>query len=485
MRAAQDPARFPGKRRGLGMIRVSKERDGMTSPEVQRHAIQSFADANNIDILSWVEGIDESGSRKKSAWWPRLDQSVARLVSGEVDVIVVWKFSRTGRNRLKWAIALDNVDAAGGAILSASEPLETKTAAGKFARGMLGEMNAYQADLIGETWMDAHARRFREGKPINGKPRFGYVYDMESKTFLPDPVTGPVLAATYRRYIAGESVYHLVRELNTGSTRPVGGYGAKGDGLWSDRTLRRVLDSGFAAGLINYHGETKRGIHEPLITPDEWDAYQEARGRRRVYRRGERSLYQFSGMIWCECGSKMHGGAHGADRARAYRCRYGKEKGIHDGGYVQEALIEKAVRAWLIEREARVKKETATALAHRPQQTDVDPSAELRARLAKLANKQVMLLEQRIEIGMPQDAYETLRDRYLAEQASLQQELRTVQVRVTAPIRVLPVLLERWDDLLIEERREYLRAIISRIVVSPGRPAARRIDVYGHDDPSE
>lgn len=463
------------------MIRVSREREGMTSPEVQRHAIQAFADANNIDMLFWVEGIDESGSRKKSAWWPRLDQSVERIVSGEVDVIVVWKYSRTGRNRLKWAIALDKVDAAGGVVLSASEPIETKTAAGKFARGMLGEMNAYQADLIGESWKDAHARRFREGKPINGKPRFGYTYDAEAKSFLPDPVTGPVLAGVYRRYIAGESIYHLVRELNEGSTRPVGGYGDKGDGLWSDRTLRRVLDSGFAAGMITYQGETKQGVHEPLITSEEWEAYQEARGRRRVYRRGERSAYQFSGMVWCVCGSKMHGGAHGSDRARAYRCRNGKEKGTHDGGYIQEALIEQAVMAWLKEREKRIRAEVTNAIARLPQRADVDPTAELKARLVKLANKQVMLAEQRLEMGMPQSTYETLRDRYAAEEVALTQELRTAEVRVAAPIRVLPILLERWDDLLVEERREYLRSIIGRIVVYPGRPLGR-IEIYGHGD---
>lgn len=477
-RARRHLAAAPERRRGLGMIRVSRDRDGMTSPEVQRHAIESYAASNSIDIVDWVEGIDETGSRARSAWWPRLDQSITRLEAGEFDTIIVWKFSRTARNRLRWAVALDRVDALGGGLVSATEPIDDRTSHGKLARGMVGEFNAYQADLIGDTWKEAHARRFREGKPINGKPRFGYTYDRDHG-FIPDPITGPILADTYRRYIAGESVYALVRSLNAGPSRPVSGYGDSRDGLWSERTLRRVLDSGFASGLITYQGQQKQGIHEPLITADEWSAYLESRGRRRVYRRSERSLYMFSGMVWCTCGSKMHGGAHGSGRAPAYRCKDAKEKGKHLGSYVQESVIQAAVLAWMREREQRARIEVTEALERLPRRVDVDPTDELTRRLAALANKQVTLAEQRISMGLPQATYETLRDRYAAEQQSLEQELRTVEVRRSAPLRILPVLLERWEDLEIDERRESLRAVISRIIVTPGRPGAT-VSIEGH-----
>ncbi|MFX4673881.1 hypothetical protein ABTB51_19370, partial [Acinetobacter baumannii] len=50
----------PERRRGIAAIRVSKERDNMTSPEIQRHVISEFAARENIDIVEWIEGIDES-----------------------------------------------------------------------------------------------------------------------------------------------------------------------------------------------------------------------------------------------------------------------------------------------------------------------------------------------------------------------------------------------------------------------------------------
>jgi hypothetical protein len=89
--------------RALGLVRVSKERDGMISPEVQRVAISDYAAARGYEITGWLEGIDESGSRARSAWWPRLDQAVAAVEAGEYDVILVWKYSRVARHRLRWA----------------------------------------------------------------------------------------------------------------------------------------------------------------------------------------------------------------------------------------------------------------------------------------------------------------------------------------------------------------------------------------------
>ena len=236
------------------------------------------------------------------------------------------------------------------------------------------------------------------------------------------------------------------------------------------------MDSGFAAGFITYGNDRKRGIHEPLITEAEWEAYLEARGRRRTYRRTERSEYLFSGLVYCDCGSKMHGGQYGGTRGAAYRCKDGKEKRKHPGRYVMETTIETAVRSWLVKREARLRKEVANGLGRNPIREPADPTAEITAQLARLAEKQVRLAEQRVEAALPLAAYETLRDRYAAEAESLSQQLRTVNVRKSAPLRVLPVLLERWEDISVPERREYLRALIARIEVSGDR-ASRAIEI--------
>ena len=304
--------------RALGVIRVSKEREGMVSPEIQQNSIEAYAAARGYEIVDWVEGIDESGSRDRSAWWPTLERAVAAVEAGTYDVLVVWKFSRVARHRLRWATAIDRIEAAGGQIESATEQFDTTTSSGRLARGMVGELNAFMAEQIGESWKEAHARRVRTGRPHSGKPKWGYVYDRAEKVHRPDPVTGPVLTDIYRRYVAGESFFSLARWLNAH------GYRTTLDGLWRDVTLRRMMDSGFASGQFLHQGELHPGVHEPLITPALWQAYLDARHvRRGAPPRRERSQYLLSGLIRCSrCGGPMNGGTFGSPRRVAkYRCR--------------------------------------------------------------------------------------------------------------------------------------------------------------------
>src|SRR5438477_12786006 len=161
-------------RQGIGLIRVSKEREGMVSPEIQRAAIEQAAPPAGVDIVEWVEGIDQSGTAKRSRWWATLEQVVAKIESGERQAIVCWKFSRLGRNRVRRALALERIEDAGGIVVSAHEPLDASTSAGRLHRDVLGVIDSWQADTIGEQWRQAFAPRLRLGPRAPGRSGFGF-----------------------------------------------------------------------------------------------------------------------------------------------------------------------------------------------------------------------------------------------------------------------------------------------------------------------
>src|SRR5690348_7596899 len=77
-------------RRALGLVRVSKARDDMISPELQRTAIEDHAARRGHRIVAWMEGLDESASRERSKWWKRLDEVIALVEAHEIDVVLVW-----------------------------------------------------------------------------------------------------------------------------------------------------------------------------------------------------------------------------------------------------------------------------------------------------------------------------------------------------------------------------------------------------------
>lgn len=460
--------------RAIGLVRVSKERAGMVSPELQRAAITSYAEARGYVVDRWVEGLDEPGSRARSDWWPRLDEAVAAVEDGAADVLLVWKYSRAARHRLRWAVALDRLETAGGRLESATEQLDTATSAGRFARGMLAELNAFEAERIGEGWREAHERRVRNGLPPTGKPKWGYRYDLVAKLHEPDPETGPILADLYRRYVAGESFYALVRWLNARGVPTLAG------GQWSDRSLRRVLDSGFGAGLFRYRGELHPGVHESVIDADLWAAYLQARGLRRARpARVERSPYLLSGLVRCaKCGGAMVGGLYGSQRRRKYRCQTAKERGPEGclGGYVMADYVEAAVLTWVRDHQDLLEEPVATLLARAPQVHD--DHARLVAHVQAAEEALTRLAVQNARTPLPSKVYEAAR----GELAARLDDARTLLAAVrdeddeepAAPLGFSNVaeLLDRWEAVAVEYRRELLRQVVERVSVTTGRPGA-------------
>lgn len=455
--------------RALGMIRVSKERDGMISPHVQRAAILDYCRARGYVITEWVEGLDESGSRAKSAWWPRLDAAAEQVADGVVDVVVVWKFSRAARHRLRWAVSIDKVEAVGGRLESATEQVDATTSTGRFTRGMLAELSAFEADRIGEVWKEVHAKRLAEGYAPNGKPRFGYAWDPVEKLHKPDPETGPVLAEAYRRYVGGESIHSLVRWLNaiqvpTTAGRP-----------WADRGLRRVMDTGFAAGILTWRGEQHAGRHEPLIDESTWTAFLDARKARRTRpARVASSSYLLSGMVRCgRCqGAMVANNPNDGRRAPSFRCRNAKEFGpqVCAGGYVAMHLVEERVVAWLNELADDV--DAARDRAREQLRRRVDAEAEqsrLVRRLQTVDDALTRLTRQFAEGLVPESAYINARDDYLEEKRDLADRIeeRALAARSVVIDRQSAAadLLKKWDVLPVAGRRELLARLVERVEV--------------------
>jgi len=467
VKAVTRPAARP---RAILYLRQSTYREESISLELQEHEGRAYAERRGYDVVA-VEA--DPGISGRTWNRPAVQRVMSAIEDGSADVIVLWKWSRLSRSRLDWAVAADRVATAGGLIESATEPLDTTTSTGRLARGMLTEFAAFESERIGDVWKESHARRIRNGLPANGKPRFGYVYSRE-EGFTPDPVTGPILASAFRSYIAGQSMYALVKELNSGVSRPVSGYGPVGDGLWSDRTLRRVMDSGFAAGFISSGGELLPGAHEALISDEEWTAYRAAREKRRVYRRVERSEYLLSGLVRCVCGSRMNAGQFGAQHVAKYRCKAGHEKRTHAGGYVTASLLEAFVFEAVAEYEADARAAVAEALANGPKVRSVkDPTATLRRQLAATIAKVDALGARAVELDMPKESYQRQLAPLLERQEALRAELLQVEARAgRREITILPGVIERWADIPIPERREMLRALFQYVEVTPGRPKA-------------
>lgn len=454
--------------RAVLYLRQSVSRDDSISLELQEAAGRDYCRRQGYTVV----GVESDPGISGRTWKrPAVQRVMALVDEGSADVIVLWKWSRLSRSRRDWAIAVDRVDVAGGRIESATEQVDVSTATGRLARGVLAEFAAFESDRIGEVWKEVHGKRLAEGYAPNGKPRFGYVWDPVEKIHRPHPETGPVLADLYRRYLAGSSVYSLVRHLNAERITTTAG------GQWSDRALRRVMDAGFAAGILTWRGEQHPGRHEPLIDEATWQQYLDARQlRRAVPARVKRSKYVLSGMVRCgRCGGSMVANARaGGDQ---YRCSTSKEHGPEAcaGGYVSQSIVREAVMAWL--------REVADDVEGSAQRVDLAAAEKLSAaaeaeRLAAVVERTdaaidrltVQLADGLVSETAYERAVKALEARRRVETAAVDAAaLEARQVQVVDFSAVAADLLARWPTIPVETRRETLRRMIDHVSVLTGQ----------------
>jgi hypothetical protein len=206
-----------------------------------------------------------------------------------------------------------------------------------------------------------------------------------------------MLAALYERYTAGEPTRSILRWLNDAGITTIAG------GQWTNDSLIRVLASGFAAGLLHIHdpacnsGGSRcdvprcarrvyiKGAHEPVITPEQWDAFRAHQEvRRQTPARLRDPAYPLSGLLFCRTtehrltGSKDAGGA-------AYRCLRKAEGHDCPGAFVRAATAEQVVLEWLAQWaadiEAAAAVEAARLRATTPAQVGGDALAKREAAL--------------------------------------------------------------------------------------------------------
>lgn len=443
----------------------------MISPDVQRLAIADYCRTRGYDVVDWLEGIDQSGSRAKSAWWPRLDEAVGRVESREFDVIVVWKFSRTARNRLKWAIALDRVETAGGSIESATEQVDASTSTGRFTRGMLAELNAFEAERIGEIWREVHDSRLAAGKAPTGLPKYGYVWNKAEQLHEPDPVTSLILVEMYERFLAGATFYSLICWMNSNGIRTDAG------SMWSANTLIRIMDSGFAAGFIPWHGQLHQGIHKPLIEPEIWQQYQDARAsRRRIAPRTKATKYLLTGMAICgACGGPMQGNPQADKSAGSYRCGVSKTRGPDacSGTYVSVKLADAKIFEWLQSVAKDLDAEAELVGASRIKQVSAEAEARrLGQELQRLDNSMKRLSLQVAEGLVPEADYSATRDtleaKYRVAKDRMEAQARIARETVKSPAATAARLVAEWDRLPLDQTRNILSTLLTRARLTSG-----------------
>lgn len=451
--------------RAIIYLRQSVHREESISLELQEIACRDYCDRHGYTVV----GVEADPGISGRTWnRPAVQRTMAAIEDGSADVVILWKWSRLSRSRKDWALAIDRADIAGGKIESATEPIDTATASGRFARGVMTEYAAFQSEQIGEQWEEVRQRRLKLGLPVSGRLPFGW--EWHEGGIRPHEEHARLVVEMYRRYLSGDGSAMIAQWLNAQ------GVPAPNGGAWRRARPLTVMDSPIHAGLIPYRNATYPGQHEPIIDADTWRDYQRVRDERRETGAKPRAhAHLLSNLMICGCGNRMHGkgSVTGGKLYRGYLCS--EQLGNHDGrAYVSALTVEPLVIDWLMTFDPEV-------------DTTVDASSQ-RARLDAVMREQnalegelVTLTRQHTRGIIPETAYVRASSDIETELARLRgEEQKLAGLARAAPAgRQVAALRVTWREATMTEKNRALRQVVASIRVLDDASQFQLVTTWG------
>lgn len=446
--------------RAIVYLRQSTYREESISLELQELACRDYCDRHGYDVV----GVESDPGISGRTWNRKgVQNAMSALEERAADVVVLWKWSRLSRSRKDWALALDRADIAGGKIESATEPIDTATASGRFARGVMTEYAAFQSEQIGEQWEEVRQRRLRHGLPASGRLPFGW--ERHDGGIRPHPDQAPLVVEMYRRYLSGDGGAAIANWLNAS------GVPAPNGGQWRRVRPLVIMDSPIHAGLIPYRGATHPGQHEPIIAEPIWERYRAERGRRAETNEKPRAYsYMLSNVMRCECGGRMHGkgSVTGGKLYRGYLC--GESRVDHpQRAYIAARVVEPAIERWLLSFDPDV--DTSVESTAKRVQLDT-----VRRELNALEIEAVNISRQNARGTLPEAAFLRAMGEIRGELERLQSDERRLagESRQRVSASELLTLREAWGIMPDGERSRALRRVVDTVRIIDG---GRRFEI--------
>lgn len=193
---------YPRRTRTVAYLRVSTEKqaDRGVSLDAQRTKVTAYASLYDLDI---VEFIVDAGVSASTLDRPGLIRALEMLRRGQATALVVVKLDRLTRSVRDLGDLVERYFADGRiALLSVSEQVDTRTAAGRLVLNVLGSVSQWERETIGERTTAAMQHKAALGEYTGGGAPYGYRVH-EDKTRLVAVEAEQEVVAEARRLRAG------------------------------------------------------------------------------------------------------------------------------------------------------------------------------------------------------------------------------------------------------------------------------------------
>ena len=342
-RASSSPGQ-PAIRRCAIYTRKSSE-EGLeqtfNSLDAQREACEAFVRSQRHE--GWVLRptlYDDGGISGGTLDRPALQQLLADIGTGKVDLVVVYKVDRLTRSLADFAKIVEVFDASGASFVSVTQQFNTATSMGRLTLNMLLSFAQFEREVTGERIRDKIAASKRKGMWMGGHAPLGY--DVADRKLVINPAEAATVVQIFQLYLVVGSVRLLQERLAAAGVRSkqrpaVANPRMRGGQVLVRGALYLMLQNRLYRGEVEHQGNIYPGEHDAIIPLDLWDAVQQRLTDNRVEQQsGDRSASPslLAGLLYDTAGERLLP-THTAKGERRYR--YYVSKALQTGGTPSDA----------------------------------------------------------------------------------------------------------------------------------------------------
>jgi site-specific DNA recombinase len=276
----------------------------------QREACEAYIKSQAHDGWRLIPGrYDDGAFSGASLDRPALQQLLADVRAGKIDIVLVYKVDRLTRSLADFAKLIELFDAHRVSFVSVTQSFNTSSSMGRLTLNVLLSFAQFERELIGERVRDKIAASKRKGIWVGGPVPLGYA--AVDKKILVVPTEAEAVRTIFARYLELGSVRALAQDLDRrgirskprrrSNGRTVGG------GRFGVGALAYLLKNRFYIGEVVYRGEVHRGEHEPILDSTLFEAVQAKLAAQAVARRcrlrGSPAL--LTGRLFDDRGNRM------------------------------------------------------------------------------------------------------------------------------------------------------------------------------------
>jgi DNA invertase Pin-like site-specific DNA recombinase len=234
------------------------------SLHAQREACEAYIASQKQE--GWVlvtDFYDDGGISGGTLERPALQRLLEDIQAGLVDVIVVYKIDRLSRSLMDFAKLVDIFDRHNVTFVSVTQSFNTTNSMGRLTLNILLSFAQFEREVSGERIRDKIAASRKKGLWMGGNVPLGY--DVKDKKLVINKDEAKIIRMIFDRFPTVGSATILAKRLAEEDVRTKKG---------------RLIDKGYMYKLLNnetylgkavHKGTAYPGVHEAIITQEQWD----------------------------------------------------------------------------------------------------------------------------------------------------------------------------------------------------------------------